>query len=224
MRMNEYKLTGGARIGMVKATYPFATLIVNKNQLELKASILGNFIFQPKDIISIESYTERPIIEKGIKINHRISNYKTKVIFWSMKNPDEIINEIKKTGFLNSINSTYSNDDFQIIKKQRQGSFPIKKPFVIGAFVTWNLLILSDVYTFVKKGIENSPLGNGILSAITLLFGFAILTLFSLSFRKIILKDGKEIDDIKKNLYLIILVSGFMLIIFLLISNIEMNK
>lgn len=52
--MNELKLTGGARIGMANATFPFATLKVNKDRLELNASIVGNIVFQPSDIISIE--------------------------------------------------------------------------------------------------------------------------------------------------------------------------
>ncbi len=60
--MNEnFTLTGGARIGRGRATFPFAKLFADKNVLKI-ASIVGILIFQPKDIISIEPYRQ------GIKI------------------------------------------------------------------------------------------------------------------------------------------------------------
>ena len=37
-------------------------IIVNKDRLELNASIIGNLVFQPSDIISIEPYSMIPII------------------------------------------------------------------------------------------------------------------------------------------------------------------
>lgn len=41
--MDEIKETGGARIGMANATWPFATLTITRDTLELNASIIGNF-------------------------------------------------------------------------------------------------------------------------------------------------------------------------------------
>ena len=78
--MNELQLTGGARIGMANATFPFATLKVNKDKLELNASIVGNLTFQASDIISIEPYTMIPILGQGIKINHKTSSALSKFI------------------------------------------------------------------------------------------------------------------------------------------------
>jgi len=53
--MNEnYTLTGGARIGRANATYPFANLFVDKDVLKINSSIVGNLVFKPQDIISIE--------------------------------------------------------------------------------------------------------------------------------------------------------------------------
>ena len=86
--MNEkFTLTGGARIGSSNATYPFANLYVDKEILKLNASIIGNLIFEPKDIISIEPYVSIPLIGQGIKINHRVEKYNSKVIFWTFKRP-----------------------------------------------------------------------------------------------------------------------------------------
>jgi hypothetical protein len=88
---DKFTLTGGVRIGMANASFPFAELYVDKEILKIKASIVGNLVFQPKDIISIKPYTSIPIIGSGIKINHRIENYNSKVIFWTFKNPSSVL-------------------------------------------------------------------------------------------------------------------------------------
>ncbi|OPH00359.1 hypothetical protein B2I21_00360, partial [Chryseobacterium mucoviscidosis] len=76
-----FSLTGGARIGRANATYPFANLHVEENTLKINASLVGNLIFQPQDIISIKPYSSVPIIGKGIKILHRVDNYNQHVVF-----------------------------------------------------------------------------------------------------------------------------------------------
>jgi hypothetical protein len=214
--MNEkFTLTGGARIGMANASFPFADLYVDKEILKINASIVGNLIFQPKDIISIKPHTSIPIIGNGIKINHRIENYNSEVIFWTFKNPKSVISEIEKTGFLTNTNSEISAEDLEIIKKQNEGGFPIKKSIAIFFVVAWNLLFLSDIIPFFLKGeTEGSPIGIGMNLAIGLIFISSILTIVSEKFRKIILKENRNFDDIKKFAYFITLVSGIMFIAF----------
>lgn len=211
----KFTLTGGARIGMANASYPFADLYVDKEVLKINASIVGNLMFQPKDIISIETYTFIPIIGQGIKINHRIENYNPKVIFLTFKDPNFVIGEIKKTGFLQNLNSEISANDLEIIKKQNEGGFPIKKSIAIFFVVAWNLLFLSDIFPFFIKGeTEGSPIGIGMNLAIGLLFISSILTIVSEKFRKIILKENRNFDDIKKFAYFVALLSGIMFIAF----------
>lgn len=130
--MKTLKLTGGARIGMANATFPFATLSVNHNRLDLNASLLGNLSFSPNDVVSIEPYTFLPLIGQGIKIKHKVSSYHQNVIFWSFKNPNWIVEQINETGFLstdNTIQLTVSDEQLQI--KQVQGGFPVKFQFIV---------------------------------------------------------------------------------------------
>ncbi len=211
----KFTLTGGARIGMANASYPFADLYVDKEILKINASIVANLMFQPKDIISIEPYTFIPLIGQGIKINHRIENYNPKVIFWTFKDPNSVIGEIKKTGFLQNLNSEISSNDLEIIKKQNEGGFPLKKSVAIFFIVAWNLLFLSDIIPFFVKGeTEGSPFGIGINLAIGLLFISSILAIVSEKFRKVILKENRNFDDIKKFAYFIALISGIMFVAF----------
>ena len=208
--MDKFKMTGGARIGMGNSTWPFATLKVTKDKLELNASIVGNLVFQPQDIISIETYTMIPFVGQGIKINHRITNYNSKVIFWTFKNPTSVVNQIKQTGFLENTDSVLSNEE--IVKQQQAGGFPIKKQVVIGIVVIWNLLFLSDFLKLFQSEMKGRPTGNGVTIALAMLFFISLLSLISGDFRKLILKEGKSIDDIRKSSYFLLLVSGLMLL------------
>lgn len=211
----KFTLTGGARIGTANASYPFADLYVDREILKINASIVGNLMFQPKDIISIEPYTLIPLIGQGIKINHRIERYNPKVIFWTFKDPNAVIGEIKKTGFLQNVNSQISSNDLEIIKKQNQGGFPLKKSVAIFFIIAWNLLFLSDSIPFFLKGeTTGAPIGIGMNLAIGLLFVSSILAIVSEKFRKIILKENRNLDDIKKFAYFIALISGIMFVAF----------
>ena len=218
--MDKLEITGGARIGMANATWPFATLRVSKDKLELNASIVGNLVFQPKDIVSIEPYTMIPLLGQGIKINHRIANYNSKVIFWTFKDPSTVVNKIKQTGFLDNIYSKISDSDELIIKQQQAGGFPIKKSVAIGVIILWNILLISDFIKLSTSDKQGIPLGNGATIALGSLFVVSVLSLISKDFSKLILKEGKSIKDINKFLYLLIFVSGFMLIGILTFKNV----
>ncbi len=206
-------LTGGARIGRANATYPLADLYVDKKILKINASIVGNLVFRPEDIISIETYNFIPLLAQGIKINHKIPNYNPKVIFWTFKEPSMVISEIKATGFLDDHNSALFMEDEPILEMQKQGGFPIKKNVAIFYVVAWNILLLCDfVPFFLNFSTDKSPFGFGVITAIGLLFFSAILILFSKDFRILILKAGRNFEDVKKTIYLILFLSAFMLL------------
>ena len=215
--MNELRLTGGARIGMANATFPFATLKVNKEHLELNASILGNLSFQPSDVISIEPYTLIPILGQGIKINHKVPTYKERVIFWAFKDPIAIIKQIHDIGFLNNENAPTQVIDNTIREKQAKGSFPLKRWFVIAIFVVWNTFFLIDFIPFFF-GEGRNPIGNGMKIAVGILFLTALSSLISADFRNLILKEGRELEDIKKFAIFIMIISGFMFMNLVLFS------
>lgn len=211
--MDEIKKTGGARIGMMNATWPFATLKVNKNKLELNATILGNLVFTPRDIISIEAYGLIPVIGQGIKINHKVNSYNSKVIFWTMGNPKNLINKIEQIGFLSNSSPVPEDLQREIDQTQNKGGFPIKIQAAILIVVIWNLLFSIDLFKFFTKGVTDSPLGVGAKLAIGFIFITSILLLSSSFARKLILKEGHDIDDISKFIYFLMFICGFLFII-----------
>ncbi len=204
--MTEINFTGGARIGMANASFPFATLKVRKNSLVLNAGIIGNLSFKPTDIISIEPYSG--FMSSGLKIKHKVPRYKEKVIFWTFKNPNEIIRQIQQIGFLDNIPKSNTEIENEINERQKQGEFPFKISFAIGVIAIWSILYLID---FFNKKTEEI-LGNGIKIALGFVFATSILTLVSSKFRKLVLKEGRELKEISRFLYLLIIITGFMLL------------
>ena len=185
-----YKLTGGARIGRANATYPLADFYVDKNILKINASIVGNLVFRPEDIISIETYNFIPLLAQGIKINHKIQNYNPKVFFWTFKDPETVLTEIKRTGFLENKNYNLSTEDKSIIERQNQGGFPIKKNIAIFYVIVWNILLLSDFIPFLLNFSKDKlPFSFGVITAVGLIFFSVVLALFSQNFRNLILKQ-----------------------------------
>jgi len=208
--MTEVKETGGARIGMANATWPFATLTVNREKLQLNATILGNLVFKPTDIISIIPYSG--FMSSGLKINHTVSKYKDNVVFWTFGSPTEIIKKIEQTGFLTNRTPVTAELAESITKVQSQGGFPLKRTAVIAIVVIWNLLFLIDFQNFFEGNKAGSPLGLGAQLALGFILLTCILLLTLEPVRRLILKEGRNIEDIKKFIFFIMFICGFMLL------------
>ena len=220
--MTQLNLIGGARIGMANATWPFASLKVTKERLDLNATVLGDLVFRPEDIISIEPYYMIPILGQGIKINHRIPKYNNKVIFWTFKNPNEVLRQIKQTGFLDISSSEITPQNSEIIaEKQKKGGFPIETPFAVAVVVLWNIFFIMDFLKFTAGDSNGIPIGKGAITALGLVFLTCLLILVSKEFRKLALKEGRELKDISKFLYFIMFICGFMMFTFLMVTNMQ---
>ena len=117
--MYDIEETGGANIGFGQATWPFAKLAVNKNELRLNASIIGNVYFRPCDVISIEPSSF--FSGAGIKINHRVKEYSETVIFLTSGSRN-LIKRIEDTGFLNNPDTIPAEVESRILKYQAEAS------------------------------------------------------------------------------------------------------
>ncbi len=210
--MIELKKTGGARIGIMNATWPFATLKVNKNQLQLNATILGNLVFAPQDVVSIEPYGLIPVIGRGLKINHRVKAYNSKVIFWTLGSPEKLLHDIDETGFLNNSAPIQEQLQQEVQVAQNNSGFPIKTRAAVLIVIIWNVLFSIDLFKIFTQGMQGSPLGVGAKSAIGFLLILSILLLSSDYVRSLILKEGYSIDGSKRFIYFLIFICGFLFI------------
>ncbi|WP_421940833.1 hypothetical protein [Pedobacter sp.] len=209
MYINELRVNGGARIGLARASWPFANLKVSSNRLELNAFIIGNLVFSPIDVISIEINPAMALIGNAIKINHTVKDYSANIIFMTFENPESLISRIRATGFLNKSHNS-SAQLTEILSRQQSGGFPIKIPVAIGLIIIWNLLFLSDFIRDQKNDLA-LPFGNGALMALAFALVTSILMLSIKKFGNLMMKDGRSIKEIDRFLYLVIFITGLIL-------------
>jgi hypothetical protein len=207
--LTEIKTTGGANIGWVRTSWPFATLIVNKDRLELKASIMGSYIFTPSDIISIEP--AGILLGGGIRINHTVDSYNKSVVFRSSEGAANLIKSIAKTGFLNNTTPPDAYTVAVISQARLNSGFAIKTTAVIGIVVIWNLLFLVDYRNLFMGDSEIILGGIGMRLASVFMIITAISLLTVEPVQQMILKPGRSVQDFRYFLYFIILICGIML-------------
>ena len=203
---NPITAKGGARIGWINASWPFATLKVSKDKLDLNVTIVGDYSFTPHQVVDIEPYGIIPILGKGIRIHHNISDYPKKIIFWCFGNPEKIIDRIKGTGFL----PIASSASMPIGK-----GMPVRWEVLAGAIILWNMLFVLDFITSVGSNYKPGWLS---FVAVLLVFICTIGTLRSPYFQNIVLKPDRYVNEIKPVLRLFALISGIMSLAFFFIN------
>jgi len=195
--VSETSFRGGARIGWVNASWPFARLTVSADRLAL--SSLDTYEFSPSQVVSVEPYGSIPLVASGIRINHNRADYPEKIIFWCMGNRDRVLTELGQNGFLPTGRPT-----------ERASGFPIRWSVVIAVIALWNVLFMLDRWTR-PQAREPGP-----YSLLALLALFALVTAIRASPRiqLMVLREGHQIGEIKAFLRLLQLVAGVLSVAF----------
>lgn len=195
--MDERSYRGGARIGWVNASWPFAKLVVSPDRLTLVS--LGTYEFSPSQVVSMEPYGFMPLLASGIRINHNRSDYPEKIIFWCMGNRARVIAELGKSGFLPQGSST-----------ERASGFPFRWSVVISVIALWNIFFMLD------KSVQPLSHEPGHFSVVALLVLFGLTTAIRVSVRaqKMVLREGHQVGEITEFLSLLQFVLGLLSLVF----------
>jgi len=196
------EVTGGARIGWVSATWPFAKLSASAQQLSVSGSLIGRYSFSPEQVAALEPYGSIPVLASGVRIIHTVQNYPDKIIFWCFGSPKRLIERITTLGFQPRTSRA------QV--PQRDG-MAFRWSFLILLIVIWNALFLIDGFVPWKE-----PKGPGPYTflAVALLFLTALGLNVSGRFQALVLKPGRSISEVRSVTLLVLLVSSIMLIVF----------
>jgi hypothetical protein len=186
---------GGAQVGWVSASWPFATLTAEAGVLTL--SCLGTYTFTPSEVVALEPYGSIPVLARGIRINHNRPDYPKKIIFWCIGRRDAALTELGETGFLPRGQALAGPT-----------GFPVRWSAILALLVLWNGLFLLDR---AAAGSRKAP-GPFALVALVLLFAAATAAQTSPRFRRLLLRDGHELGEIKSIVTLLQIVSGIMVI------------
>lgn len=198
----ETKFTGGASVGWVNASWPLARLSVSSGQLQLWVALSGSYTFTPGQVVALE--LEGSIFRRGIRIVHTNPDYPEGIIFWR-GGRDQMLQEIKRIGFQPRASAA---------QVPRRDGMAWRWSFVIVAVLSWNVLFLIDGSMWNDR---HEP-GLGGLTALALLFSATIALSFSTRFQSLAVKPGRSASEIQSMVRLLRLISGFLLVMFLVFA------
>jgi len=188
--------TGGARIGWVNATWPFARLTASRDTLVINATVIGRYTFTPEQVVSIEKYTILPVFGWGLRIHHTVPTYPKKIVFWCFGSPNALIESIFQTGFLPSA-------DPASVPRHAEG--PVRWVAVIAVVALWHILFIMDMK--LLPGPESRPGWFSFLAVFLVFIGSVAMWRVGW-LQRCFLKPGRSPDEIKAWLNLLALVSG----------------
>jgi hypothetical protein len=192
--MIEKKYIGGAKYGFVGATWPFAELKVQNDNIMITISGIGKIAFLRSDIEDIKQE------KKGISFSHKVIGYNHKIIFYYKKlSPTELVNEIKKTSFwLDSSSSNIEESAEKVRQLQKEGFLTFKPIALLSLFALWNIPILSNTTLFSGEQNLVFPMFKGFVTSAFLVFSILAMILSLKPIRSLFLKDGRTIQDINR--------------------------
>jgi hypothetical protein len=198
----QLKVTGGARIGWVNATWPFARLTASAEQLSVSGKLIGSYTFSPDQVAALEPYRSIPIVGSGVRIIHTVQSYPEKMIFWCFGSPEGLIRQIADLGFRPSAS---------VAQMRHRDGIAFRWLFVFLVVAVWNALFLADGFVPWQQ-----PKGPGLytLLAIVLLFLTAVGLNVSKPFQSWALKPGRSVSEIRALAILVLVVSAILLVTF----------
>ena len=128
-----FKSTGGAQIGWISASWPLARLSVTPRSLMIRTWPLGTYAFTPEQIVRLEPHGSIPLIYRGIRVVHSNPDYPSRIIFWCFRNPERLIEQIRRVGFIPAAPPPTAP-----VKR----GIPVRWSFIISLFVVWNALFI----------------------------------------------------------------------------------
>lgn len=199
---SQVRVTGGARIGWLNASWPFASLTASATSIVVAVRMIGTYELRPDDVVALESFGVVPFVGKGVQIVHTRADVPERVVFFSRGDPERLIERIRQTGFAPRASAA----------AMPQRSMPIRLLPIIIPVVAWNAALFLDGF----GPWTPPPPGPLLFLPVPLMFLIAFALPRSSLLQAIVLKPGRSIDEIRGVLNLMLVVSGFMLVVYAL--------
>jgi hypothetical protein len=187
--------TGGASVGSLHASWPFARLSCTAKDLSI--SLFGAYHFSPEQVVRIEPYGSVPIISSGIRIIHTNPDCPDRVIFYCLVGQDRLLREINRVGFVPSASA--------MDLPERRG-MPWRWTFLTACLLVWNALFFLDGSPW-----EHHTLGGGAIAAAALAFLTSLALMFSPWMQSLALKPDRSPEEVLPTVRFFTLMSGVML-------------
>jgi hypothetical protein len=134
MVIADKSITGALSAGTYFYGLLSSKLSVTKEQLQISAFGIKNFVFRPENVIELKKR------KFGLQILHNISDYPSFIMFWG--NPDKIMSVVKSADFDAVAQDRPDHDDeYQLYTYL----------FITGAFFLLSLFVLAVVLMILSR-------------------------------------------------------------------------
>lgn len=195
--------TGGADVAFVTASWPFARIEASRKRISLRLRILGlRYALGPEDVTILEVWGSIPFFRQGIRIRHVNPDLPRRIIFWSLGGAQRLLDEIRQTGFVPAART-----------QDTRVGVPVRLLAIVAGILLWNA-------PFVLMAPLSSINGSPISALLPLALAFAVTLAIPRSRRlqMLILRRGRRVGEIMPFLRLLTLVTGLLLVIFIIVT------
>lgn len=200
MNAGDISVAGGAQVGWLHASWPFARLTVSATHL--KIAMMGTYDFTTDQVVSLERFGSIPVLASGIRINHNRQDCPPKIIFYTLGNPMKLLARIAETGF---------SPKAPAASAPKRIGIPVRWSAIAIAIILWNGFFFLD---YSSPDYSRHELGLGAFMAILLTFFLTWWLRVSQWLQGIVLKEGRSVGEIKSFLYFLQLLTGIGVVAF----------
>ena len=193
--------TGGAMIGWMRASWPFARLEASADYITLSIGFLGTYRFSPDEVAAIEPQGDSRFFSGALHIIHTNPEFPKSITFSCGGSAFALLDEIRALGFR---------------PRARRDQVPVRNgpafrwSFLIGVIAIWNALFLLDG----AWNLDGKP-GVGTLAALGVMFVLSSSLGYSTWLQGLALKPGRNVSESGAFLRLMQLLSGLLILGFL---------
>lgn len=197
--MPQKSFRGGASLGGMSASWPFARLAASEECLLLSVG-WDSVAFAPEEVVALEPYASIPLIAGGIRIVHNRQDCSKRVAFFCFGSGARLLEKIAACGFQPCGTA-----------RARAPGFVLRWWVVVAFVLVWNVLMLAGHSFAARQPMD----GWGYMAAAFFLtFGFVLALLKSPRLQSKVLREGHHIGEIRPVLrFLLVLAGGFCLAI-----------
>ncbi len=98
MELDAKTWTGGARIDLQNATWPFAKFTLSSDSLVLSVASTLTYRLDPDHVTWVEEIMAIPVIGQGVRLHHNVVGYPQQIIFWCF-HTQQLLQELRDHGY-----------------------------------------------------------------------------------------------------------------------------
>lgn len=184
-----HSLRGGAYVGGIAAPWPAARVQVSGGGLAI--DFLGQYRFEPSDVLTVEAVGALPGLTTGVRIHHHRTDYpETFVIYCSPRARSALLQALRDAGFTTGRPA---------VPTPARG-FPVRTKALVAALLAWNVMFVMGK---LPAGIDGNPVHSELEQALyALMAPVLVLVMASLAPRsrriqRFLLRAGRQLGEIR---------------------------